>query len=193
MTTSQCRFGMALLLGVLVVGLVPGLAAAQEPQSVALAKQLTALLDQQKLNSIAVKDATQIDLYYAALFYPGQLLVVSARYKEPVLLTPKLAKKEYMEVYTDLNSASEPGSKVFVMDLGADGLRLRPAENQPYDSFEEEVKEGAKLVVKRYTFDGDWKKQGLKAEEEYTKAFSDADGKYSKILQALLAQAKKTS
>jgi hypothetical protein len=193
MTTSQCRLCMALLLGLLVVGLVPGLALAQEPQSAALVKELTGLLEQQKLNSIAAKDPTQQDLYYAALYYPGQLLVVAARYKEPVLLNPKLAKKDYMEIYTDLNSASEPGSKVFVMDLGADGLKIKPAENQPYDSFEEETKEAAKIGVKRVTFDGDWKKQGMKAEEDYTKAFADADAKYAKILRGLLAQLKKTS
>jgi hypothetical protein len=174
-----------LVAGLLVIGLLPGMAAAQESQSAAVARDLTALLDQQKLGSVAARDATQKDLYYAALYFQGsQLLVVSAKYSVPVLLDEKLAKKDYQEIYTDLNSASDPATKVFVMDLGADGLKATREENQPYDSFEE----GAKRVV----FDGDWKAQKL-TEAEYTKAFADADAKYARILKVLLSQLKRTS
>jgi hypothetical protein len=41
-------------------------------------------------------------------------------------------------------------------------------------------------------FNSDWKGQKL-SEQEYLKAFGDADERYVKILTALLAQVKKTS
>ena len=50
-----------------------------------------------------------------------------------MLLTDKLGKKEYRDVYIDLNSASVPESKVFITDIGADGLK---AENSPYDTYD---------------------------------------------------------
>ena len=39
-------------------------------------------------------------------------------------------------IYLDLNGASIPSSKVFVEDLGADGLRAKRNENQPFDVYE---------------------------------------------------------
>jgi hypothetical protein len=192
MKTSHCRGCMVLVAGLLLFGLLPGIAVAQEPQSAALARELVGLLEQQKITCIATRDATQQDLYYAALYpFQGELLVVGAAYKEPVLLNPKLARKEYMEVYTDLNSACVPGTKVFVMDLGADGLKAK-ADGNAYDSYEQDAKKADKVVTTRLTFDGDWKKQGLNSEDDYTKAFGDADARYAKMLRALIAQAKKT-
>ena len=96
----------------------------------------------------------------------------------------KLSKKEYRDVYIDLNSASVPESKVFIDDLGADGLKAERNENQPFDTFEE----GAKRVA----FDSDWKKQKL-TKEDYMKTFASSDERYSRFLTALLAQLKKTS
>src|SRR5262249_62388099 len=97
------------------------------------------------------------------------------------LLNEKLDKKEYKEIYSDLNSASVPDSKVFIMDLGADGLKV---ESVPYDTFEN----GTKSIV----FDGDYKKQKM-TKEDYQKAFSAADERYSQMLTVLLGQLKKTS
>jgi hypothetical protein len=157
-------------------------ASAQESKSAALAKQLAAALDAGKLDSIATKDPSAPDVFVAALYFPGvQLLVVSAKYTAPMLLTDKLGKKEYRDVYIDLNSASVPESKVFITDIGADGLK---AENSPYDTYEA----GGKPIA----FDGDWKKLKM-SKEEYQKAFSTADERYSQMLTALLAQIKKTS
>lgn len=157
---------------------------AQDSQSAALAKQLTALLDTQKLDSVAAKDPSQADGFVAALYFPGQLMVVSARYSVPVLLNEKLAKKEFKDIYMDLNSASDPKTKCLVMDLGADGLRATRDENKPFDTFE--------MGGKSQMFDGDWKAQKL-SEDEYMKAFGDADARYARMLQALIAQLKRTS
>src|SRR5258706_6446881 len=122
----------ALAQGILVVALVLGPAAtspAQDSKSSSLAKQLAAALDAAKLDSIAAKDPAGSDVYVGALYIPGfQLLTVSAKYSAPILLDGRLGKKEYRDVYIDLNSASTPGSKFFVEDLGLDGLRAKRDE-----------------------------------------------------------------
>jgi hypothetical protein len=99
-------------------------------------------------------------------------------------MNERLAKKDYREAYLDLSSASVPGSKVFIEDLGANGLVARPRDNEAFDAFE--------VGGKRISFDGDWKKQQM-SEDDYMKAFAAADARYSQVLTALLAQAKKTS
>src|SRR5256885_4625419 len=166
------------LAGVLAMSL-SATALAQEPKSAALAKQLAAALDAAKLDSIAAKDPSAPDVFIGALYFPGvQLLVVSAKYTVPALLSEKLGNKQYRDVYIDLNSASVPDSKVFIEDLGADGLKAERNENQPYDTFE--------AAGKRTIFDGDFKKQKL-TKEEYQKAYGNADDRYSHLLQALLA------
>jgi hypothetical protein len=172
------RASLAAMLALLVAAPL----AAQEPKSAALAKQLAAALDGAKLDSIAAKDPSSPDVFVAAFYFPGvQMLVVSAKYTAPSLLSEKLDKKEYKEVYIDLNSASVPDSKIFITDLGADGLK---ADNQPYDTYE--------VAGKPLVLDGDYKKQKL-SKEDYQKGFAAADERYSQILTTLLAQLKKTS
>lgn len=163
---------------------VAGLAEAQEAKSAALAKELVDLLNQKKLDSVAAKRPGATDEFVGALFFPTQLLVVSARYSVPVLLNEKLGAKDYKAIYIDLNSASVPESKTFIDDLGANGLRAKREEGEPFDSFEG----GGKSV----RFDSDWKKQKMN-EDEYMKAFADADARYSAMLSVLIAELKKTS
>jgi hypothetical protein len=160
-------------------------ALAQESKSAALAKQLAAALDSAKLDAIAAKDPSAPDIFCAALYFANaQLLVVSAKYTVPQLLTERLNKKEYRDTYIDLNSASIPSSKIFIQDAGADGFKTKNGDNQAFDTYEE----GGKAMA----FDGDWKKQKM-SEQDYMKAFASADARYSQILMALLAQLKKTS
>jgi hypothetical protein len=175
----------AALVAVALALSISATASAQDAKSASLAKQLAAALDGAKLDSIAAADPSSPDTFVAALYFPNiQLLVVSAKYTAPQLMTAKVDKKDYRDVYIDLNSASVPESKIFIEDLGADGLRAKRDDNQPFDTFEQ--------AGKRTVFDSDWKKQKL-TEQDYMKAFSGADDQYSKILTALLAQLKKTS
>jgi hypothetical protein len=168
---------------VLLLAMVSTSALAQESKSAALVKELTQLLDQAKIQAIAAKDASAPDVFVAALYYPGsQLMVVSARYSAPTILAERLAKKDFQEIYTDLNAAAIEGSKVLVMDIGADGLKPKKEENR-FDTCD--------VGAKSYVFDGDWKKQKMASEADYQKAFADADAAYSKALGALIAQAKK--
>jgi len=164
---------------------VPPAALAQDSKSGPLARQLSSALYAAKLDSVAARDPAHPDSFVAALYFPGlQLLVVSAKYTAPQLIDAKLAQKNYKDVYIDLNSASVQESKIFIEDLGADGLKIKREENQPFDAYEEKGK--------RTAFDSDWKKQKL-TEDDYKKVFTAADERYSQLLTALLAQMKKTS
>jgi hypothetical protein len=160
-------------------------ASAQEPKSGALAVELAKLLDQMKVDSVAARHPGAPDQYVGALYFPGsQLLVVTARYQVPELLNTKLASKAYRDVYIDLNSASVPSTKVFVSDLGCNGLKAKRDDNQPYDTIE--------MGGRNLNLDGDWKRVNL-SEAEYMKSYQQADEEYTRMLQALLSELKKTS
>ena len=167
----------------IAVTCTPAAVVAQEAsKSAPLAKELAQLMDAKKLDSIAGADSQNLGTYVAALYYPGsELLVVSAKYAAPPLLTEKIANKNYRDVYIDLNSASVAGSKMLVMDLNADGLVARPGDNQGADNCE--------IAGKAVMFDGEWKKAKM-SEADYTKAFTQADDAYAHALQILINQLK---
>jgi len=172
------------LVGVLALT-VSATALAQESKSAALARELSAALGAAMLDSIATKDPAKPDVFFGALYFPGtQLLVVSAQYTAPLHMIETIGKKDYREAYLDLSSASVPASKVFIEDLGANGLVAKPKDNEAFDAYD--------AGGKRISFDGDWKKQQL-SEDDYMKAFAAADERYSQILATLVAQAKKSS
>jgi hypothetical protein len=163
--------------------LVPAAVLAQESKSAVVATELTRLLDQAKLDSIAAKrDVT--GQYVSALYIAGsQLLVVSAKYSQPARMDYLLNEKKYQEMYQDLNSASETQSKVFVMDLGANGLRFKQEKNEL---------DTADVSGKSVVFDGDWGKARI-SEAEYRKTYEATDAQYAQMLQALVAALKKPS
>ena len=170
---------------VALICLSSGVASAQDSKSAPLAKQLAAALEEGKLDSIAAKDPSAPDAFVAALYFPGmQLLVISGKYSVPQLLTERVGRKEYRDVYLDLNGASIADTKVFIEDPGADGIKAKREDNQAFDQCE--------MAGKRTMFNGDWKMQKM-SEQDYMKAYSAADDRYSQILTALLAQAKKSS
>jgi hypothetical protein len=177
----------AALVGCLAVACtvaVAGPAAAQDTKSAALVSQLAAALDAAKLDSIAAKDPSSPDTFVGILYFPGlQILAVSAKYTAPVLLDARLAKREYRDVYIDLNAAAAPGTKVFVTDLGSNGLRPDAARDQPSDGYEGDGK--------RVSFDGDWGAQQL-SEADYQKLFATAEERYVRMLMAVLAELNKT-
>jgi len=161
---------------------VAAVAQAQDSKSGPAAKQLTQALDAAKLDAIAAADPADPGAFVAALYIQGsQLLVVSAKYAAPALLTAKLKTKEYRDIYMDLSSASVAGSKVFIIDSDCDGLARKPDGNAGPDSWE--------AGTQQVTFNGEWEKAKL-SEDAYKKAFADADDKYVKILTLLTAQAK---
>lgn len=138
-----------------------GPALAQE--SAGLATELAELLSAAGLEAIAAKDTEGTDRFVAALAFPGQLLVVSARYEVPMYVEAKIVKAQYREVYIDLNAASIAETKVLITDVGADGLS---AEGDAVDMLD--TGSGPSK------FDGD----------------PAADAQYSRMLRALIAQAR---
>jgi hypothetical protein len=154
---------------------------AQDPQSAAPASQLTKLLADKKMDSIAVRLPGKDDEYAGALAFPGQLIVVWARFSAPPILNEKLLKGEFREVYIDLNSASIPDSRHFITDVGADGIR-RGERDQPADSHD--------IGTGTMRFDANWRAQKI-SEEEYMKRLTEADKAYSAVLTALIERMKK--
>jgi hypothetical protein len=165
----------ALVAGLLLIPASPALA--QESKSAVLATQLATLLDQMKLDSVAGMYADQV---VGALYIPGtQLLVVTG--KSSAHFDPMLKQKAYRDVYVDLNGIPD-ATKVFISDLGANGLHFKKENNQPYDT----VDVGGKTI----SFDGDWGKARI-SEAEYTKTWQTYDDRYSQLLQALITTLKK--
>lgn len=158
---------------------------AQEPMSAAPAKELAQLLASKKLESIAARMPDSREEFVGALAFPGQLMVVWAKSSAPAYVNEKLVRKEYKEVYIDLNSASILESRHFVTDLGPDGLRAKPQQKLgPADSHDA----GAKTL----RFDGNWRAIKMK-EDDYMKAHADADAGYAKAIQALIDEIKRQS
>jgi hypothetical protein len=182
MTTALRRARNVIVLSAMT--LAPSLALAQESKSATLASELAQLLDSRKLDSIAAHGATP-DEYIGALYFPGsQLLVVGAKYASPERMQQLLGAKNYRDIYIDLNSASVPQTKVFVSDLGANGLQFDRDGNQPWDTVD--------VGGKSYSFDGDWGKAKI-SRDEYTKAYQTTDDQYTRMLEALVAELKKPS
>ena len=158
-----------------------GAAFAQASKSGSLAQELVKLLEAGKLDAIAIAQGDEPDRFIAVLYYPGQLLVVSAKYAAPPLLMERLKEKAYRDIYIDLNSASVPDSRVFIQDVGADGLK--PKADGGVDGYER----GAKT---KWAFDGDWRKQKMASEDEYMKDYVAADAEYTAILRTLIQKVK---
>jgi hypothetical protein len=172
-----------LLAPALLVGVVASTAFAQDPQSAAPAKELAELLTSKKLDSIAARMPDNREEFVGALAFPGQLMVVWARTTAPAVVNEKLIRKEYREVYMDLNSASVIESRHCVTDLNADGLKSKPATKQgPSDSHDQ--------GTKSMRFDGSWREDKM-SEADYMKAHAEADAAYARAIQALLAEVKK--
>lgn len=172
------RWGLALVVVAAAWG-PPGAAWAQEPASASLAAELSSALAERELEAMAARDAAdEEDRFVAALAFPGQLLVVSARYEVPTLIEQKIANGDYREVYIDLNAASIAGSKVLVTDLGANGLR---ASDRTVDMFTTDE------MTLRLDGDGSG---GQLSDEEYESAVADADERYARMLNALIGQVR---
>ncbi len=172
-------------LRVAIVGLMfaclPSVAAAQVSKSAAVAKELVQVMEAKKLDSIAAKTAGD-GHFAAALYFPNvQLLVISGHYSAPQLMEPRLAGKQYRDTYMELSGTVTPDTKIFVQDMGEPGLTSKRQDNM-YDTWTR----AGKVVM----FDGDNDKQKI-SDAEYAKAFAAADEEYTKILGALLAEAKK--
>jgi hypothetical protein len=173
---------IAAAVGLILACLPVPVASQAASKSAAVAKELVQTMEAKKLDAIAAKVPDGEGNYAAALYFPNvQLLVVSGHYSAPQLMDPRLAGKQYRDTYMELSGTVTPDSKVFVQDMGAPGLSSRKQDNM-FDTWNR----AGKIV----TFDGEHEQQKM-SEAEYQKAYTAADEEYSRILTALLAEAKK--
>jgi hypothetical protein len=192
----------AVVATLLVVGLAPPVgssavaAAAQDPKpaskSAPHAKELAALLVSKNLETYAAADPAEPGRFVAVLHIPGvQLLAVSAVYDRPSDIEYRIYRKDFMGAYVDLNNSVLSKSRFRVEDTMANGLVAMPAKGEGADT----VLNG----VESRTFDGDFAdprkgKNGKKiSQEDYLKAFAEADEKYDHVLVTLLDELKKAA
>ena len=148
-------------------------ATAQESESASLAAELSGLMTGGQLDAVASKDTVDEDRYVAALSFPGQLLVVSARYEVPLYIEEKIGNRQFRDVYIDLNTASIGGTKILVTDVGANGLLADDPGVDVYD-------DGSRIL----------RLDGVGSGSGYASAVADADEQYSRMLRALIESAR---
>jgi hypothetical protein len=166
-----------------VLAFLAGVPAWAQDKSTPVVAELVKLLDAAKVTAIAAPMPGAPDQFVGALYMQGsQLLVVTAKYAVPQLMTAKLKEKAYQDIYIDLNSASVPATKVFISDLGADGLKAKRKDNEAFDT--------AEIRGKSTSFDGDWGKAKM-SEKDYMGAFASAEQEYLAMLDALMKELKK--
>jgi hypothetical protein len=153
---------------------------ADASQSADPAGRLVRTLRERKIQHVAAKDPAEPGRYVAAMLAgDGLLLVVSGRYAQPVLLNERLFKGDYQGVYMELNAAADRDGRFFVQDLGRPGLHATREDGAPFDVVYESVAD-------RTAFDGDWKAQKL-SRDAYARAYDQADARYARTLETLLA------
>src|SRR5687768_3000937 len=104
-------------------------AGAAQASSPDLAAELVRLMNERKVTALAARDSAEDGRFVAAMLAGPQLLVIRARYSAPALLRERLLKGEYQQIYGDLHGAGDRQGRVFVIDSGADGLKLSRDSN----------------------------------------------------------------
>jgi ABC-type amino acid transport substrate-binding protein len=175
---------LAAVAAALAAGMLAAPLGAQESRSAPQAAELARLLAARQVQYIAARDPDDEGRYVVAMYAPGPaLLVLSAQYPVPAAFEATLAQGDCAKAYADLNGAGVADSKLFVHDIGANGLFAQARESGAFDIVYERV-------VKPTMFDGDWKAQGLR-EEDYQASYRAIDAKYARMLSLLLAELKK--
>jgi hypothetical protein len=153
-----------------------GAAQASSPE---LAAELVRLMNEWKVTAMAARDSAEDGRFVAAMLAGPQLLVIRARYSVPALLRERLLKSEYQQVYGDLHSAGDREGRIFVIDSGADGLKLaRDSSDVSWRNAETQA-----------IFNMDWKGQKLK-EADYRKRFDEDEKVYAEMLSTLISASK---
>jgi hypothetical protein len=156
-----------------------GLAAAQGGASIPATQNLVSALNEAGLDAIASTDPTEPGAFVAALHIKGgQLLVVRARHPSVDALAARLAARQFRDVYIDLQATPTPQGKVFVMDSGANGL---PTDAEQPSNVDVMYEDGTRQIM----FNGA-RAQKLSG-DEYRKQLQDADAKYTRLLNVLIA------
>jgi hypothetical protein len=152
------------------------MALGQDSKSASLAKELTTLLAERHLDAFAVQDPSSPGFFVAVRSYPGvQLLVVGGKSSAIDYLKYQLDRKDYSEAYSALHSSAEPDTKLFVHDMGCDGLAR---ESDQVDVVYEKAAD-------QMLFDRAGKASGLSKDAYATKLMA-IDAQYAALLDIVL-------
>jgi hypothetical protein len=172
---------------------------AQQPAagtSVAKAAEFVALLQAKKLEAFAMKDTrdpAKTDRYIAALVIPNaQIIVVAATYTRFMDVEYRLHNKDFREAYRDLNTSVYSQDKFVIEDVLANGLVAMPKRNAAADT--------VRIGTAELTFNGEFADPRRRrpedkkiSQEDYMKRFSEADQRYSGLLDLMIEQLKKAA
>ena len=142
--------------------------AAQTPRSPAAATELVEALTSRNLDAVAAVDPRDPRRFVAAMYVrPSQLLVVGARHPSADALSAAIGEGRYRDVYLDLQTTPAADHKVFIHDMGADGL-VRAGESIPDNAYRDGVR------------------TELAKGGRMTKEFGPLDEEYSRMLRVLV-------
>ena len=165
--------------------LAGAITAADHSRSAAPAEQLTLLRETLGVDAFAAENPNVPGRFIAALFFPTQLLVISAPYSAPTLLRERIAAREYRQVYTDLSTAGGRTDRIFVQDMGVPGLSATRKAGEPFDMTWRDVTNGIH-------YDGDPAAQKL-SQPAYRTRFESDDAAYAELLEILIAAITSTA
>jgi hypothetical protein len=178
---TECVRRLASMAAWMVLAATP---VAGQSASGSAARELATLLEQAKLQNIAARVPGTPDRFVAAMYLPGQqLIVVSGRYAAPSLIREKIILGRYRDAYQDLYAASEPASRWVIEDLRADGLQAVPKKGAASDAY---TTGGGDPVP----LDGDWKRRKL-SQDAYMDGFQQADASYATMAAVLVSELKR--
>lgn len=150
--------------------------------SAALTKELIATMGSRQLDAIAAADPTVPGRFVAAMVYPGvQVLIVRSQPQSASDTASRISYRLYRDAYSDVQQPASNDGKLFIQDMGADGLNALGA-----GTVDIMYEDGTRQTI----FDGNWKKQKL-SQADYQKKFSAADAEYARMLSLLLAELKR--
>jgi hypothetical protein len=160
------------------------------PTSPPHVKELVALLQSKKLEAFAAKDAAESGRFVAVFLVPdAQLMLISAGYERPTDVEYRIYHKDFTNAYAELNSSVLAKDKVFFQDALCDGLFPKTTNG---------VDDIVTIGTEKRVFNGEFNDPKKKPDpkkpslEDYVKAFSDADAKYTSFVTMLLDELKKT-
>jgi hypothetical protein len=160
----------------LCCALTSGASTAPESKSAALAKDLSELMASRGIDAFAAQDRARPAFFVAVRSYPGvQLLLVGAESTAVEYVKYQVEHKNYGEAYTALHSSAVPATKLFVQDMGCDGLQR---DGDPVDVVYHQA--STQLLL-----DGNGKASAL-SKEAYTAKAAEADARYAELLQLVL-------
>jgi hypothetical protein len=150
--------------------------------SAALTKELVALMSARKQDAVATADPSVPGRFVAAMVYPGvQLLIVRSQPASASDTASRISYRLYRDAYSDVQQPANSDGKLFIQDMGADGLAA--TGDGSIDVMYEDVD-------RQTIFDGNWRKQKL-TQAEYQKKFTSADAEYARMLSLLIAEMKR--